>query len=137
MLLLMSSVIFMRTYELIFPAKICALVWRTWRCSGTVSVPVGTRLFRAVSQACLFFRCSSRFLVSSSVAWMAERRQSAHTGRAEQWAGWESEVEPEGGCTCFSLAPMQKSSRYMCSCLLHGKRCTRVKRHACLTAVCV
>lgn len=51
--------------------KICTLIWGAWHCRGNASAPVGTHVFQAVTQACLFSQqCGSaahRFLVFSSV----------------------------------------------------------------------
>ena len=98
MLLLTSGIVFTCMHKLIAS---CQNVSCTWQRSGTVSVPVGAHMFQAVIQACLFSQCGSahRFLVLSSVGTPPSqpRQQSTHTGRATQWAVWESEAETDEG----------------------------------------
>lgn len=133
----MSNIGLTCKYKLLSPAKIFALIQRTWQHSGIVSVPVGTHLFQAVSQACLFSHCSSThgFLVLSSVGTppLQPRQQSAHTGKAALWAGWETEGETEGGGglkenMCVSVCVRQERCMYQCSCLLYEKWCTQVNK---------
>lgn len=110
----MGSIVVPCMYKLISLVKTCTSTCCTRQCNGSASAPVGSHVFRAVSQACSFSqRCGStrRLPMFSAVGTPPSQlcQQGSHTGSAAQWAVWESEGSDRGG-------RLQDISReYMCA----------------------